>query len=87
MKDWVGWHLLKSLDESSPKRSFERAPSPRESGGRDRASLMTLGITFRKRRTEKGPAATSRRHAWRRGAGSMTIRGRDVADRDDSLEG
>ncbi|MGZ3386274.1 MAG: hypothetical protein ACXVB5_15330, partial [Isosphaeraceae bacterium] len=43
------------------------APSPRQPGGRDRASLMTLGITFRKRRTEKGPAAMSRRPAWRRG--------------------
>src|SRR5208282_5967928 len=78
MKDWVSWHILKPLDESSAKRSCERAPSPREPGGRDRASLMTW-----ESRSGKGePSKGSRPRAGApRGGGdavSMTIGGRDV---------
>src|SRR5271157_4094768 len=77
MKDWVGWHLLKSLDQSSAKRSCERAPSPREPGGRVRASLMTWEARSGKLSRENcRPRASAPRYS--RGAVSMRIGGRAV---------
>src|SRR5271157_2731212 len=74
MKDWVGWHLLKSLDESSAKRSCERAPSPREPGGRHRASLMTWESRSGKGEPRKGSRPRAGAPRGGGGAGSMNDR-------------